>query len=142
MRKKPADCSNALGPSLATLSSSLRLLNAPLVSRCTTILSASLGPIPATWARRGALAVLSSTPTWLTQLSTTSSSLRPRSGWCTSCWYCPTPMDFGSIFTSSASGSCNLLAMEIAPRTVRPRSGNSFPANSEALYTLAPDSLT
>ena len=35
--------------------------------------------------------------------------------WSTSCWYCPTPIAFGSIFTNSARGSCNLLAIEIAP---------------------------
>ena len=38
---------------------------------------------------------------------------RARSGWWTSCWYCPTPIAFGSIFTSSASGSCRRRAIEI-----------------------------
>ena len=38
--------------------------------------------------------------------------------WSTSCWYCPTPMDFGSILTSSASGSISRRAMDTAPRTV------------------------
>lgn len=33
--------------------------------------------------------------------------------WSTSCWYCPTPMDLASIFTSSAKGSANLRPMEI-----------------------------
>ncbi len=43
---------------------------------------------------------------------------RPRTA-CTrlrSCWYWPTPIDFGSIFTSSASGSCRRRAIETAPR--------------------------
>ena len=39
---------------------------------------------------------------------------------------------FGSIFTSSASGSCRRRAMEMAPRMVRSRSGNSWRAISEA----------
>ena len=38
--------------------------------------------------------------------------------WSTSCWYCPTPIDFGSILTSSANGSVKRLPMDTAPRTV------------------------
>ena len=80
----------------------------------------------------GAEAVFSSTPTLFTQLTTTSSSFASRSGWWTSCWYCPTPIAFGSILTSSASGSWRRRPIEIAPRTVRSRSGNSARAVSLA----------
>jgi hypothetical protein len=75
---------------------------------------------------------LSSTPTWFTQLSTTSSSLSTSIGACTSCWYCPTPIDFGSIFTSSASGSCSRRAIDTAPRTETSSFGNSARARSLA----------
>ncbi len=51
-------------------------------------------------------------------------------------------MDFGSIFTSSARGSCSLRPMEIAPRMVRSKSGNSSRAISPAEYTEAPSSST
>ena len=132
MRRKPADCSNALGPSPVTFFRSLRLLNAPFALRHATIRLASDSPMPETRVRRGAEAVFSSTPTLFTQLTTTSSSFAPRSGWCTSCWYWPTPIAFGSIFTSSASGSCRRRPIEIAPRTVRSRSGNSSRATSPA----------
>ena len=56
----------------------------------------------------------------------------PSRAWLTSCWYCPTPIDLGSIFTSSASGSCRRRPMETAPRTVTSWSGNSSRATSEA----------
>ena len=48
----------------------------------------------------------------------------------------------GSIFTSSASGSCRRRAIEIAPRTVTSRSGNSSRARLDAEYTDAPASFT
>ncbi len=51
-------------------------------------------------------------------------------------------MLLGSIFTSSASGSCSRRAIEMAPRMVTSSSGNSSRAASLALYTLAPASLT
>src|SRR6516225_8123757 len=53
----------------------------------------------------GVDAVFTSTPTALTQSSTTAS--RERESLCSlrSCWYWPTPIDRGSILTSSASGS-------------------------------------
>ena len=89
--------------------------------------------MPATWARRWREAVLRSTPTPFTQSSTTASSARCSAAWATSCWYCPTPMLRGSIFTSSASGSCSRRAIEIAPRTVASRSGNSARAASLVL---------
>ncbi len=93
-------------------------------------------------ASSAAEAVLTSTPTAFTQSSTTASSERASLSWDTSCWYWPTPMDFGSIFTSSASGSCRRRAMETAPRRETSRSGNSRAASSEAEYTEAPASLT
>ena len=52
-----------------------------------------------------------------TQSSTTASSERDSFGSDRSCWYWPTPIDFGSIFTSSASGSCRRRAMDTAPRS-------------------------
>ena len=51
-------------------------------------------------------------------------------------------MDFGSIFTSSASGSCKRRAMLTAPRMLTSRSGNSCEAYSLAEYTDAPASDT
>ncbi len=50
----------------------------------------------------------------------------------TSCWYWPTPIDLGSIFTNSARGSWSLLPMDIAPLTVTSKSGYSFVASSDA----------
>ena len=97
---------------------------------------------PATRSSSGTDAVLRSTPTALTALSTTPSRVRARACWLTSCWYWPTPMALGSIFTSSASGSCRRRAMETAPRRETSMSGNSAAAISEAEYTDAPDSLT
>mmetsp|Transcript_46593 Transcript_46593/g.118904 ORF Transcript_46593/g.118904 Transcript_46593/m.118904 type:complete len:264 (+) Transcript_46593:148-939(+) len=48
----------------------------------------------------------------------------------------------GSIFTSSDSGSCRRRAMDTAPRRETSIPGSSSAASSEALYTLAPASLT
>ena len=103
---------------------------------------ATLLPRPETRASRGTEAVLTSTPTALTQSSTTASSERASSNWLTSCWYWPTPIDLGSIFTSSASGSCRRRAMETAPRSETSSSGSSREANSDAEYTDAPASDT
>ena len=74
------------------------------------------GRCPETRASSGADAVLRSTPTPLTQSSTTASSERDSLNSLRSCWYWPTPIDFGSIFTSSASGSCSRRAIDTAPR--------------------------
>ncbi len=93
-------------------------------------------------ASSGALAVFTSTPTAFTQSSTTASRERDIFTWLTSCWYWPTPIDFGSIFTSSASGSCRRRAMDTAPRNDTSRSGNSRAAISDAEYTEAPASDT
>ena len=59
-----------------------------------------------------------------------------------SCWYWPTPIDFGSIFTSSASGSCSRRAIETAPRSETSSSGSSAEAYADAEYTDAPASET
>ena len=51
-----------------------------------------------------------------------------RRTWFTSCWYWPTPMLLGSIFTSSASGSIRRAAYALPPpRMVRSSSGKFFP---------------
>ena len=90
------------------------------------------GPSPETRASSGAEAVFRSTPTAFTASSTTASSDLASRYWSTSCWYCPTPIDFGSIFTSSASGSCSRRAIDTAPRSDTSRSGNSAAAVSDA----------
>jgi len=77
-------------------------------------------------------AVLTSTPMALTQSSTTASKVRASCVWLASCWYWPTPIDCGSIFTSSARGSCKRRAMETAPRSDTSRSGSSLAAYAEA----------
>ena len=51
-------------------------------------------------------------------------------------------MDFGSILTSSANGSCKRRAIETAPRKDTSKAGNSCAANSDAEYTDAPASET
>src|SRR5690606_4776254 len=119
---------------------SLRLLNAPLASRNCTMFCARVLLRPEMRASKATDAVFTSTPTAFTQSSTTASSERASFSCDTSCWYWPTPMALGSIFTSSASGSCRRRAMETAPRIETSRSGNSLAASSEAEYTEAPAS--
>jgi hypothetical protein len=77
---------------------------------------ASVAVNPETRVSRGIEAVLTSTPTAFTQSSTTALSALASRVWLTSCWYWPTPIDLGSIFTSSASGSCSRRAIDTAPR--------------------------
>ena len=93
-----------------------------------TIWAASPSVIPETRRSSGTEAVLTSTPTAFTQSSTTASSERDSADSARSCWYWPTPMDFGSIFTSSASGSCSRRAMDTAPRSETSSSGSSAEA--------------
>ena len=81
--------------------------------------------MPETRASSGTDAVLTSTPTAFTQSSTTASTDLASTDSATSCWYWPTPMDFGSILTSSASGSCSRRAIDTAPRIETSRSGSS-----------------
>ncbi|CAM5518347.1 hypothetical protein SVIOM74S_06355 [Streptomyces violarus] len=142
IRRKPAHCSYAFGPSRVTFFSSPRDLNGPLASRCATMFSASPEVMPETRASRGADAVLTSTPTPFTQSSTTASSERDSFTSDRSCWYWPTPIDFGSIFTSSASGSWSRRAIDTAPRSDTSMSGSSCEAKADAEYTDAPASDT
>ena len=142
MRRKPAHCSKAFGPSLGTLRSCFRLVNLPLASLYSTIFFAMVFVIPEMYSNRDAEAVFRSTPTRFTQFSTTPSSASDSFFWFMSCWYWPTPMDLGSIFTSSASGSCRRLAMEAALRCPTSKLGNSSVASLLAEYTEAPASFT
>ena len=84
--------------------------------------------IPETRRSSGTDAVLTSTPTAFTQSSTTASSDRDSADSARSCWYWPTPIDLGSIFTSSASGSCSRRAMDTAPRSDTSSAGSSAEA--------------
>lgn len=84
--------------------------------------------MPETRRSSGADAEFTSTPTAFTQSSTTASSDRDSDDSGRSCWYWPTPIDFGSILTSSASGSCRRRAMETAPRSETSMSGSSAEA--------------
>ena len=97
---------------------------------------------PDTYVKSDGVAVFTSTPTLFTLSSTTPLKLSESLFWLTSCWYCPTPIDFGSIFTSSASGSWSLLAIDIAPLIDTFISGYSSVASFDAEYTEAPASLT
>ena len=130
--RKPAHCSKAAGPRRGTFFSWLRLVNAPFCRLYSTMFFASVGPSPLTYVNRCWLAVLRFTPTEFTQLSTVRSSVFFSFDWSTSCWYCPTPMLFGSIFTSSARGSMSRRPMLTAPRTVTSLSGNSSRAIFDA----------
>ena len=78
MRRKPAACSKALAPRRGTFFKLVRALKAPFSSRKATMLEASVWLRPETRASSGADAVLTSTPTELTQSSTTASSERAR----------------------------------------------------------------
>ena len=98
--------------------------------------------MPATRRSKDGEAVFKSTPTPLTQSSTTPSKAWERRAWGISCWYCPTPMALGSIFTSSARGSWSRRAMLTAERRDTSKSGNSSAPSLEAEYTEAPASLT
>ena len=88
--------------------------------------------IPETYDKSDGVAVFTSTPTLLTASSTTPVKLSDNCFWSTSCWYCPTPIAFGSILTSSAKGSCKRLAIEIAPLKDTFKSGYSSVASFEA----------
>ena len=98
--------------------------------------------MPEMYSSKEAEAVFKSTPTLFTQSSTTPPRASPRRFWFISCWYWPTPMDLGSIFTSSDSGSCSLLAMDTALLCPTSNCGNSSVASLLAEYTDAPASLT
>ena len=142
IRMKPAHCSKAFGPSFATFKSCLRFVNMPCSSRYATIFFAMALDTPEIYSSREADAVFKSTPTRFTQSSTTPCRVSLKFFWFMSCWYWPTPMDFGSILTSSANGSCSLLAIEAALRCPTSKFGNSSVASLLAEYTEAPASLT
>ena len=93
------------------------------------MLAASALPMPATCVSSCTEAVSTSTPTLETQLSTTPESADSSSACLRSCWYWPTPIALGSIFTSSASGSCMRRAMDTALRRDTSYSGNSSAAS-------------
>ena len=73
--RKPAHCSNALGPSLGTFFSSLLEENAPFSSLYFTMLLHTVALRPATLESNAGEAVFRSAPTELTQFSTTPSSV-------------------------------------------------------------------
>ena len=75
-------------------------------------------------------------------VSTTASSERASLVSPRSCWYCPTPIAFGSILTSSASGSCSRRAMRCATHGDDSRSGNSSRRNGRGRVDRAPASRT
>jgi hypothetical protein len=82
--------------------------------------------------------VFTSTPTKLTHSTTTSSRVEFSCFSGTSCWYMPTPKCFGSTFTSSPRGSCNLRAKETVNIT-----GNSYwLQNWTTSHRLSPKHLT
>ena len=72
---------------------------------------------PDTYCNKDTDAVLISTPTLFTAFSTTKSNCSSSCFCAISCWYCPTLIAFGSIFTNSANGSCNLRAIDTAERS-------------------------
>ena len=139
---KPAHCSYATFPSFGTFKSSFLSFNFPFSSLYFTIFLAIPLLIPDTYAKSDGVAVFMSTPTLFTASSTTPVKLCSKFFWFTSCWYCPTPMAFGSIFTSSANGSWSLRAIEIAPLRETLISGYSSVASFDAEYTEAPASDT
>ncbi len=118
--RKPSGPSR--GTSLRAVRVPERAVARPGAARCC---SARPSPMPDTRRSSGAEAVLTSTPTALTQSSTTASRDRDSFGSDTSCWYWPTPIDLGSILTSSASGSCRRRAIDTAPRSDTSRPGSS-----------------
>ncbi len=132
MRRKPAACWNVRSPTRGTFISCCRERNGPFSSRNVTMFFAIVSVRPEMRDSSGAEAVLTSAPTAFTQSSTTASSARASCTWLTSCWYWPTPMAFGSMRTSSASGSCRRRAMETAPRSETSTFGNSRDASSDA----------
>ena len=130
--KKPAHCSKDLGPIPLTFFNCSLSVKIPSASRRAIIFFAREELTPETYFNKETLAVFKFTPTLFTTEPTTASSSSLNFFWFKSCWYKPTPMDLGSIFTSSARGSCNLLPIEIAPLIVKSKSGNSSRATSPA----------
>jgi hypothetical protein len=121
----------------------LRFLKAPLASRQRTMAAGHLGQARHARQQRGGWRCSGPRPRRSRSPPPRRPALRASSLWLTSCWYWPTPMLLGSIFTSSASGSCKRRAMLTrAAQAHVDRSGSSLLAYSLALYTDAPASLT
>ena len=119
MRRKPAACSNVLSPRRGTFSSAARdRERAVLVAVGDDALRRALrdqaGHARQQRRRRGVQVDADRVHAVLDHRVERARQLRSGS---TSCWYWPTPIDFGSIFTSSASGSCRRRAIETAPRS-------------------------
>jgi hypothetical protein len=131
--RSPAHCSKVLGPRPGTSRSAARDAKPPWVWRCATIFLASAGPMPGDVAEQAGAGGVEIDADVVDAALDDVAQLLAQSGAWTSCWYWPTPMALGSTFTSSASGSCRRRAIEIAPRIVRSRSGNSSRARSDAL---------
>ncbi len=97
---------------------------------------------PATRPSIAELAVFRSAPTSHTQSSIVATSARERCAWLTSCWNWPTPIVRGSIFTSSASGSCRRCATLTDARSGTSRVDSSRAANRDEANAEAPASET
>jgi hypothetical protein len=125
MRRKPAACSKALSPSRGTFSSARARRNGAVRVAVRDDVAASGRDRPATprqQRRRGGVDVDADRVDAVLDHRVQRRASRV---WLTSCWYWPTPIDFGSILTSSASGSCSRRAIDTAPRSDTSRSGNS-----------------
>ena len=85
MRRKPAHCANAFGPSCATFRSSFLLSKRPFSSRYATMFFAITLLTPELYCSCDADAVFRSTPTLFTQSSTTPPSASPSFFWFISC---------------------------------------------------------
>ena len=129
---KPIACSYILSDILVAFFKSSLVLYFPFSSRIFNILSIVLEVSPDIWDSISLEAVFIFTPTLFTTLSTVKSRASLSSFCFTSCWYSPTPIDFGSILTSSDKGSWSLLPMEIALLSETFRFGNSFIARLDA----------
>ena len=128
----PIACSYTLSDSFVLFLSSSLVLYFPFSSLNFIILSIVFEVKPEIWDKIALDAVFIFTPTLFTTLSTTKSKASVNSFCFTSCWYNPTPIDLGSIFTSSDKGSCSLLPIEIALLSETFNLGNSFIAKSDA----------
>ena len=142
IRRNPAHCSYVLAPRRGTRFRLSRESKLPFSDLYPTIFAAIAGPSPETYDNNCGDAVFRFTPTILTHDITVKSRDAFNSPWSTSCWYCPTPIDWGTIFTNSARGSISLRPIDTAPRTVTSLSGNSLLASGDAEYIDAPLSLT
>ena len=139
---KPIDCSYTLSFNNFFFLISSRDLILPFVSLYLIILSIDVLVSPEIYFNIEGDAVLILTPTLFTHFVTVKSKDSLSFFWDTSCWYWPTPIDLGSILTSSLSGSWSLLAIDIALLFSTVKSGNSCIARGLAEYTLAPASET